>query len=57
MQNIKIKIDKIKGKSRCFSGRTGNTVGKTTRFITIQTKMPYKMPDNNVCFFRKLKYG
>jgi len=39
-QKIKIKIESNKGKSNCFGGSLGNTIGSTIRFITIQTNKP-----------------
>ena len=55
MQNIKIKIDRIKGKSKCLAGKTGNTIGSTIRFIIIQTKIPYRNPESKALFFKNGK--
>lgn len=52
MQNIKITIDNNKGKSKCLVGKSGKTIGNTIRFITIQTKIPYKIPEKKVFFFK-----
>ena len=52
-QNIKIITDNKVGKSKPFAGKIGNTMGKTIRFITIQTKIPYKIPERKVFLFKK----
>jgi hypothetical protein len=39
-QQITIRIESKSGKSKFFSGKTGNTIGRTTRFIITQIKKP-----------------
>ena len=53
MQKTCIKMDNNKGKSKFLAGKTGNTIGRTIRFITIHTKMPYANPEIMVFVFKK----
>jgi hypothetical protein len=52
MQKINISIDNSNGKSKFLAGKIGNTIGRTIRFIIIQTKMPYTTPESKALFFK-----
>ena len=57
IQNIRINTDKINAKSKLLAGKTGNAIGRTIRFITTQTKIPYTNPEKMTFLFKEDIWG